>query len=282
MLACSETSHSLLPGTWGLKLPNGGSWIMQGYELTDFEWGVIAPLLPNKPRGVPRVDDRRVLNGIFWVLRTGAPAGSAEGGIRSLYHLLQPLCPLAQSRGLGSRDGRRQPGLRWRCADDRQQLGAGPSACRQLKKSHPDRCMGRSRGGLTTKIHALTDAHGLTIELVLTPGQAGDCPVAAGLLGHLRKGTIVLADKAYDADWLRRQIEAAGAAPNIPPMVHRRWKPCFRPVLYRARNRIERFFNRIKHFRRLATRYEKHAANFLAMLKLAATHLWLRHNESVT
>jgi transposase len=92
----------------------------------------------------------------------------------------------------------------------------------------------------------------------------------------------VLADKAYDADWLRRQIEAAGAAPNIPAMIHRRWKPCFSPVLYRARNRIERFFNRIKHFRRLATRYEKHAANFLAMLKLAATQLWLRHNESVT
>jgi len=132
--------------------------------------------------------------------------------------------------------------------------------------------MGRSRGGLTTKIHALTDANGLPIELVLTPGQAGDCPVAARLLGHLRKDTVVLADKAYDA----------GAAPNIPPMVHRRWKPCFSPVLYRARNRVERFFNRIKHFRRLATRYEKHATNFLAMLKLAAIHLWLRHNESVT
>ena len=142
--------------------------------------------------------------------------------------------------------------------------------------------MGRSRGGLTTKIHALTDAHGLPLELVLTPGQAGDCPVAAGLLGHLREGTIVLADKAYDADWLRCQIEAADAAPNIPPMIHRRWKPCFSRVLYRARNRIERFFNRIKHFRRLATRYEKDAANFLAMLKLAAVHLWLRHNESVT
>ena len=101
--------------------------------------------------------------------------------------------------------------------------------------------MGRSRGGLTTKIHALTDGRGLPLELILTPGQA-----------------------------------------NIPPMIHRRWKPCFSPVLYRARNRIERFFNRIKHFRRLATRYEKHAANFLAMLKLAAIHLWLRHNESVT
>src|ERR1700676_3873179 len=97
---------------------------------------------------------------------------------------------------------------------------------------------------------------------------------AARLLNRLREDTIVLADKAYDADWLRRSIEAAGAAPNIPAKLNRRWKPCFSPVLYRARNRIERFFNRIKHFRRVATRYEKHAANF----KLAAIHLWLRHN----
>ena len=97
----------------------------------------------------------------------------------------------------------------------------------------------------------------------------------------MREDAFVLADKAYDADWLRRQIEAAGAAPNIPPMAHRRWEPCFSPVLYRRRNHIERFFNRIKHFRRLATRYEKHAANFLAMLKLAAAQLWLRHNEAV-
>ena len=60
--------------------------------------------------------------------------------------------------------------------------------------------MGRSRDGLTTKIHALTDARGLPLELVLTPGQAGDCPVAEQLLGWLRPDTIVLADKAYDAD----------------------------------------------------------------------------------
>jgi len=137
-------------------------------------------------------------------------------------------------------------------------------------------------GPLARRVDALTDGRGLPLELILTPGQAGDCPVAARLLGHLREDTIVLADKAYDADWLRRQIEAAGAAPNIPPMAHRRRKPCFSPVLYRARNRIERFFNRIKHFRRLATRYEKHAANFLAMLKLAVIHLWLRHDETVT
>src|ERR1700693_3938200 len=121
----------------------------------------------------------------------------------------------------------------------------------RTQKSHPDRCMGRSRGGLTTKIQALVDANGLPLELILTPGPAGDCPVSARLRGNLRGATTVLPDKPYDADCLRRQIEAADAAPNIPPMVHRRWKPCFRPVLYRARNRIESFFSRIKHFGRL-------------------------------
>ena len=142
--------------------------------------------------------------------------------------------------------------------------------------------MGRSRGGLTTKIHALTDANGLPLALVLTPGQAGDCPAAADLLGHLRPDTIVLADKAYDADWLRGAIERAGASPNIPSMRHRRWKACFSKVLYKQRNRIERFFNKIKHFRRIATRYEKHASNYLAMLKLAAIKIWLRSYESMT
>jgi transposase len=140
--------------------------------------------------------------------------------------------------------------------------------------------MGRSRGGLTTKIHALTDARGLPLELVLTPGQAGDGGRTSARMTAPRYDR-ACRNKAYDADWLRRRIEATGAAPTIPAMVHRRWKPCFSPALYRARNRIERFFNSIKHFRRLATRYEKHASNFLAMLKLAAAHLWLRHNESV-
>ena len=142
--------------------------------------------------------------------------------------------------------------------------------------------MGRSRGGLTTKVHALVDARGLPLELTLTPGQAGDCPEAANLLGHLRAGTILLADKAYDADWLRRAIEERDAAPNIPSLRHRRWKACFSGILYRERNQVERFFNRIKHFRRVATRYEKHASNYLAMLKLAAIKIWLRAYESMT
>ena len=83
--------------------------------------------------------------------------------------------------------------------------------------------MGRSRGGLTTKVHALVDANGLPLELTITPGQAGDCPEAANLLMRLEPGSIMLADKGYDADWLRRAIEAKGAVPNIPAKRNRVW-----------------------------------------------------------
>ena len=78
---------------------------MDRYDLTDFEWRVIVPLLPNKPRGVPRVDDRRVLNGILWVLRTGAPWRDLPGVLRALDDLLQPLQPLAQEGHPGPTDG---------------------------------------------------------------------------------------------------------------------------------------------------------------------------------
>ena len=142
--------------------------------------------------------------------------------------------------------------------------------------------MGRSRGGLTTKVHALTDARGLPIKLVLTPGQAHDANGAGMLLTDLAPGCIVLGDKAYDANWIREQIEAQGAAPNIPDKSNRKIRHCFSKTLYKERNQVERFFNRIKHFRRVATRYEKHAANYLAMVKLAAIRIWLRFNESMT
>jgi transposase len=105
--------------------------------------------------------------------------------------------------------------------------------------------------------------------------------VAANLLSKLRPGTIVLADKSYDADWLRRMIEMKGAAPKIPSKANRQRKACFSKVLYKERNRVERFFNRIKHFRRVAKRYEKHGTNFLAMIKLAAIKIWMRAYEAM-
>lgn len=86
----------------------------------------------------------------------------------------------------------------------------------------------------------------------------------------------MLADKGYDSDAIRRQIEAARAAPNIPPKINRCWKPCFSPVLYRGRNAIERMFGHLKDFRRIATRYDRFATNFLAAVCLTATiSYWL-------
>ena len=90
---------------------------------------------------------------------------------------------------------------------------------------------------------------------------------------------IVLADKAYDADRSRALIEEQGETPNIPEKSNRKWKPCYRKRLYRERNLIERYFSKLKHFRRVATRYDKLAANFLAMIQLASMRLWLRAYE---
>ena len=141
--------------------------------------------------------------------------------------------------------------------------------------------MGRSRGGLTTKIHALVDTDGLPIALTLSEGQAHDGRSAASMLGALGPGQILLADRAYDSNALRHAITGQGAWANIKPLARRVDKPAFSPFLYRYRNLVERFFNKLKHFRAVATRYEKHASNYLALIKLAATRLWLRAYESV-
>lgn len=142
--------------------------------------------------------------------------------------------------------------------------------------------MGRSRGGLTTKIHALVDANGLPLVLKLTPGQAHDGRSASDMLDTVGPGQILLADRAYDSDGLRQALAERGAFANIKPMPGRVNIPAFSPLLYGLRNVVERFFSKIKHFRAIATRYEKHDANYLALVKLAAIRIWMRAYESVT
>ncbi len=183
---------------------------MARFDLTDFEWSVIQPLLPNKPRGVKRVDDRRVLNGIFWRLRTGGTLGGYSRALRSADDLLQPVCAVAQGRGLGSDIAFSIRGLRWQCPDDRLLFHSRSPACGERQKRGRSGCMGRSRGGLTTKIHALVDACGLPIDLTLSEGQAYDGHSAHGLLRHLEDGTMLLADRAYDADAIRSAATQRG------------------------------------------------------------------------
>jgi transposase len=140
--------------------------------------------------------------------------------------------------------------------------------------------VGRSRGGLSTKIHARVDGQGRPIQILITPGQAHDLTGAEPLLASLGQGTIVIADKAYDADRLRAHIKARGAIANIPNMIRRTKRFRWTKALYRERNHVERFFNKLTQFRRIATRYDKLGASFLAFLQLAAVRISLRSIES--
>jgi len=145
--------------------------------------------------------------------------------------------------------------------------------------------MGRSRGGLTTKIHAVTDARGLPITLKLTAGQAHDGRSAddmVDMFDTVGPGQTLLADAAYDSNRLRERLAEIGARTVIRPIPRRSHPPPLDREAYRRRNRIERFFSKLKHYRAIATRYEKHDANFLALIKLAAIRIWLRVYESVS
>jgi transposase len=248
------------------------------YELTDFEWAAIKPMLPNKPRGVPRMDDRRVLNGIFWVLRSGAPWRDLP-------------------QGFGPYTTCYNRFVRWRRAGVWNRImeavaAAHDAAVQMIDTSivrvhqhaaciarNKRQSMGRSRGGLSCKIHAVVDKNGLPVRLALTAGEAHDNRLATKLLSRLKSGAMLLADRGYDADWIRILVRQHGAWANIPPRRNRNDALCFSPHLHRARNLVERFFNKIKQCRRVATRYDKLAANYLAFVQLASIGLWLRVYE---
>jgi len=133
---------------------------------------------------------------------------------------------------------------------------------------------------LTTKIHALVDKKGRPIKLKLTAGQESDIASAREMIAGMPKSSVLLADKGYDADALREAVFDLEAWANIPPKANRKDPICFSKYLYRLRNLVERFFNKIKQFRRIATRYDKLAENFLAAIKLASIRIWLRNYES--
>jgi putative transposase len=128
---------------------------------------------------------------------------------------------------------------------------------------------------LSTKIHAATEALGLPLRLIGSPGQRNDITFAHELIDGINADAAI-ADKGYDADHLTDRIADNGAAVVIPPKRNRKVQRPYDVDLYKERNRIERFFNKLKQFRRIATRYDKLLANFMGFVKLAAIAIWLR------
>ena len=122
----------------------------------------------------------------------------------------------------------------------------------------------------------MVDALGNPLWLVLGPGQQSDCRRANDLLAAAAGAGNVLADKAYDTDAIVAAVEAMGAQVVIPSKKNRTVARVIDRNLYRDRNKVERFFSRLKRFRRLATRYDKTASSFLGMLHFVSALLWLR------
>jgi transposase len=144
------------------------------------------------------------------------------------------------------------------------------------KKGGLGRLIGRTKGGMNTKLHAVTDANGRPISLFMTAGQVSDYTGAAALLDSLPKAQWLLGDRGYDADWFREALQAKGITPCIPGRKSRIEHIKYDKRRYKSRNRIEIMFGRLKDWRRVATRYDRCPTVFLSAIALAATVLfWL-------
>jgi transposase len=264
-------------------------------DLSEMEWARLAPLLPpQKPRvGRPAGDHRRVLNGVLWVLRTGAPW-----------------------RDLPARYGKwttvASRFYRWRIAGvwDRVlttlQAEADADGKLDWSKHHVDATivrahqhaagakggdpeaegLGRSQGGFSTKLHVRAEGGGKPLTFVLTPGQrhetiAFDALMERGALPRRGRGRprlrprALVGDKAYSTRAVRAYLRCRQIRAVIPSKSDQPRNPRFDRAMYRLRNVVERLINRLKQFRRVATRYEKRGINYLAMVTLAAIRLWL-------
>lgn len=146
--------------------------------------------------------------------------------------------------------------------------------------------LGWSQGGFSTKIHLRCEGNGLPVTFVLTAGQRHEAVVFEPLMeqGSVKRSGVgrprlrprrVVADKGYSSGAIRSYLRRRGIRYSIPRKNNERHKGKFDKTLYRQRNQVERCFNRLKQFRRIATRYEKKAQNYLAMLTLASIKLWL-------
>jgi transposase len=267
---------------------------MGRHELTDAQWRQLAPLLPpQKPRvGRPSLPHRRIINGIIWILATGAPwrdlppqYGSRQTVSSRFYRwqhagiwprLLQALQRLADCQGQ----------LDWSVHFVDSTIVRAHQHAAEARGGQADQALGRSRGGFSTKSHVRADRCGKPLVLLVTAGQRHDQTMFEPLLeqGEVRRagrgrprqrpGRLV-GDKGYSSRHIRQWLRQHGIRLTIPHKRNERQRGPFDREVYRERNRAERLINRLKQSRRIATRYEKRAVNYLAMVTIAALLLWL-------
>jgi len=159
---------------------------------------------------------------------------------------------------------------------DRQHDRESSSRRQWGKRGEQNQAIGISRGGRSTKIHAIVDSKGRPLNFTVTGGQVHDSQVVGDVLDTPRPPLAVTADKAYDSQKVRQQIKDEGALPIIPSRSNASKKAYCPKRFYRRRHKIENYFCRIKDWRRIATRYDKLARNFLAATALVGALFWIR------
>src|SRR5919107_640874 len=245
--------------------------------LRDDQWERIAPLLPGKVEDPGRsgADNRLFVEAVLWIVRVGAPwrdLPQAFGKWNSVFQRFRRWVRSGvfdQLFGALSTDADFEYVIVDGTIVRVHQHGSG------ARGGTKTQAIGRSRGGLTTKIVALVDALGNLVRFVLLPGQRHDSVGVAPLLTDLDFAAL-LADKAFDSDGFRTELDNRGAVAVIPPKANRVTTiPCDFEI-YKWRHLVENFFCQIKEFRRIATRYDKTDTSFAAMIQLVGSVLATR------
>ncbi|HVI64673.1 MAG TPA: IS5 family transposase [Bradyrhizobium sp.] len=246
--------------------------------MTDDEWAYFEPFLIRRGGRPPR-NHRRALDAVFWQMRTGAPWRDLPEELGNWNSIFRQFRRWADSGvfdvilealvGSGA------------CNAALQMVDATiirAHHCAGGGKGGAERnALGRSRGGYSTKINARTNAEGLPIGLVITPGQAHDVTAFPALMQEVDcDPEQLLGDKGYDSDAVRQEIADHGGEALIPTKANRKIQYTVDKAIYGLRNRIERFFNRLKNSRRVATRYDKLIESFVAFVILATIRIWIR------